>query len=404
MKFDVFFSICQTEVDGYLPTERTMFQNFFDQVKLADELGYETAWLAESHLSCEVQKHNSGAVIPQFKGEIGLNTDALQLAHRIFAQTKSIHVGSAIRSILCNGGPMAHAEAVNTFLSLHSLDTNETRLLHLGFAAGRFPFSSAPYGVVPRSALEKLAWPVVRGKIFQEATEIFLRLLRGDIFSSSDVTPKSLRRTDFRTDTDWQNVLEAHGQLTDAVELAPWWTFERTGIIPKEVSHSLLRLVIGSHEPKVQEFANTILPCGVFNLSITPSAEIENVHSRMQSAFHADGGPWNRWYMPRTVLVFVDNSTGATLAEKRSRAQDKASRALKTYWNALEGTLDPERIGKAINNALVGSPEDVAAQIRERFHPDDRLMLWFDFFNHDNTDVKATMRTFMTHVVPLLSK
>jgi hypothetical protein len=27
------------------------------------------------------------------------------------------------------------------------------------------------------------------------------------------------------------------------------------------------------------------------------------------------------------------------------------------------------------------TPDDIAAQIAQRFHPDDRLMLWFDFFN-----------------------
>ena len=55
MKFDVFFSICQTEVDGFLPPESLLFENFVDQLKLADDLGFETAWVAETHLSCEVQ-------------------------------------------------------------------------------------------------------------------------------------------------------------------------------------------------------------------------------------------------------------------------------------------------------------------------------------------------------------
>src|SRR6266540_2147546 len=79
VEFDIFFSICQTEVDGYLPDERTMLANFFEQVELADRLGFGTAWVAESHLSTEVQKTNPGAVIPHFVGEIGLNTDILQL-------------------------------------------------------------------------------------------------------------------------------------------------------------------------------------------------------------------------------------------------------------------------------------------------------------------------------------
>jgi hypothetical protein len=34
----------------------------------------------------------------------------------------------------------------------------------------------------------------------------------------------------------------------------------------------------------------------------------------------------------------------------------------------------------------------------ERFHPEDRLMLWFDFFNHDNERVMSNMRAFMEHV------
>ena len=81
-----------------------MFENFFRQVRLADELDFGCAWVAESHLSSEVQKQNPHAVIPQFRGEIGLNTDILQLAHQVFAKTKKINVGSAIRNILANGG------------------------------------------------------------------------------------------------------------------------------------------------------------------------------------------------------------------------------------------------------------------------------------------------------------
>ena len=56
VEFDIFFSICQTEVHGYMPSERVMFENFFEQVELADRLGFGTAWVAESHLSTEVQK------------------------------------------------------------------------------------------------------------------------------------------------------------------------------------------------------------------------------------------------------------------------------------------------------------------------------------------------------------
>jgi alkanesulfonate monooxygenase SsuD/methylene tetrahydromethanopterin reductase-like flavin-dependent oxidoreductase (luciferase family) len=384
VEFDIFFSICQTEVDGYVPDERTMFANFFEQVDLADRLGFGTAWVAESHLSTEVQKTNPGAVIPHFVGEIGLNTDILQLAHRIFARTRRIGVGSAILNILCNGGPIAHAERIKTFLALHGLDENERRPITIGFASGRFPFINVPYGIVPRNPVEAAAWPVVKNKIFEEATEIFLRLLKGETLNSSMIGARSLRRSDFRSDGDWQRVVEAYGQYVDDVPLAPRWTFPNLEIVPRESRMDLLHLSIGSHDPALQAFANTLLPVGVFNLSITPGKEIEETQQRMLAEYH--GGGWSRRLMPRTVLVFPTEAD--------------ASKALSNYWLALEGTLDEEKVRRATNNALIGDPETIAAQMRERFHPQDRLMLWFDFNNHDSKAVMANMETFMTKVAP----
>ena len=61
-------------------------------------------------------------------------------------------------------------------------------------------------------------------------------------------------------------------------------------------------------------------------------------------------------------------------------------------------------MAKASDNALIGNPETVAAQIVERFRPEDRLMLWFDFFNHDNDAVKKSMKVFMDEVVPRVEK
>jgi alkanesulfonate monooxygenase SsuD/methylene tetrahydromethanopterin reductase-like flavin-dependent oxidoreductase (luciferase family) len=387
VEFDIFFSICQTEVDGYLPDERTMFANFFEQVELADRLGFGTAWVAESHLSTEVQKTNPGAVIPHFVGEIGLNTDILQLAHRIFARTKRIGVGSAILNILCNGGPIAHAERIKTFLALHGLDPDERRELTIGFASGRFPFINIPYGMVPRTPVEAAAWPVVKNKIFEEATEIFLRLLKGETLNSDMIAVRSLRRADFRSDDDWQRVLDAHGQYVDEVPLAPRWIFPNLKIVPQESRMDLLHLSIGSHDPALQAFANTILPVGVFNLSITPGKEIEETHARMLSEYH--GGGWRRRFMPRTVLVFP--------------SADEATKALSNYWRALEGTLDEEKVRRAANNALIGDPQTIAQQMRERFHAEDRLMLWFDFNNHDSQAVMRNMEAFMTKVAPSFS-
>jgi alkanesulfonate monooxygenase SsuD/methylene tetrahydromethanopterin reductase-like flavin-dependent oxidoreductase (luciferase family) len=402
MELDIFFSISQTEVDGTIPTERVMFRNFFDQVRLADELGFGTAWVAESHLSTETQKLNPGAVIPHFIGEIGLNTDILQLAHRVFAETSRIQIGSAILNILANGGPIAAAERLATFLTLHGLDENERRVIHIGFASGRFPFINIPYGIVPRSPVEWTSWPVMKGKIFRQATEIFLRLLRGETLDSTMIEPITLRREDFRSDEDWEKALEAWGQRTERIELPPFWRFPKLRIVPQEAPMHLLRLLIGSHDPEIQHFANSFLPVGVFNLSITPGREIEETNERMQTKFHADGGGWRRRNMPRTVLVFINEEPGLSPEERRNTAHAEATAALSNYWKALQGTIDPERVAKATDNALVGDADQVLAQAKERFHPEDRLMLWFDFNNHDNDRVQRNMRAFMEGVAPRL--
>lgn len=395
MRFDIFFSICQTDVDGYMPNERTMWENFFSQAELADALGFGTAWIAETHLSCEVQKQNPGAVIPHFKGEIGLNTDVLQVAHLLFSRTKKMHVGSAIRNIQCNGGPIAHAEAIKTFLSLHALRSGEKRLLDIGFASGRFPFSNVPYGIRPRNAGEEAAWPVLKTKIFQEATEIFLRLLKGEVIASNQIQPKVLRARDFRAEMDFEKVQRAYGTKDLEISVPAFWTFDKVGVIPWEAPMEFLRLTIGCHDAETQIFANTLLPCGVFNLSITPDKQIEETHARMQKAFHPAGGAWTRTHMPRTVLVFIDEDSGL--------AHAAAAKALENYWRAIEGTLDPEKVRNAVGNALVGTPAEIGEQMGRRFHKDDRLMLWFDFNNHNNDAVRHSMRLFMERVAPQLA-
>lgn len=428
MKFDIFFSICQTRVDGEMPDEAAMFSNFFSQVDLADTLGFGTAWLAESHLSCQTQKENPCAVIPQFEGEIGLNTDVLQLAHLLLARTSRLNVGSAIRNILCNGGPLAHAEAVRTFLTLQQASRpGDDRVLDLGFASGRFPFSNIPYGIRPRNPVEDAAWPVLKGMIFREATEIFLRCLRGDVFASSDITPKILKPPLFRDADAWQKVVKAlsdkrlrhelaagsYGSspanggvgwpdtrpaiegspgAPEAIRIPSTWFFDKVGVIPFEAPLENLRLTIGAHDAAIQDFANTLYPVGVFNLSITPAPTIEQTHERMSGTYHRDGGPWRRDLMPRTVLVFCDNDS--------AKAGEAAHKAVSNYWKAVEKTLDPAKVEAAVDNALVGTPDEIRKQLEERFHPDDRLMCWFDFNNHDTAAVEECMRLFMNQVAP----
>ena len=104
--------------------------------------------------------------------------------------------------------------------------------------------------------------------------------------------------------------------------------------------------------------------------------------------------------MPRTIMVFVNDEEGLTPEEQDAAAMDEAKAALSTYWSALEGTIDPAKVERATDNAVIGNVERVSEQILERFHPDDRLMCWFDFFNHDSERVKRNMTAVMTKVAP----
>lgn len=400
MEFDVFFSISQTpDATGTCPDETTMYANYLEQLTAADELGYGVAWLAQAHLSTEVQKRNKRPVIPHWEGEVGLCTDFFQLALLSMTQTKRIEVGSAVLSILANGGPIAVAERIGNFCALQEV-RGDSRKLNLGFSAGRFQFMASPYGIVPRNPLEEAAWPALRGQIFWEAAEIMLRLVRGDTICSDDIRKTILTRANFRSDEDWQSVQTVNGNDSEEIEITRRYEFEEIKSVPQEWDRSRVNMVIGSHEPTLQEHVNTFMPVQVFNLSITQPEVIESTHERMKTAYM---GQWERRMMPRTVMVFLNEEEGLSEVEKTAAAQLESEGALSSYWAALEGTLDPAKVSKAANNAVIGNATEVAAQIRERFHPNDRLMLWFDFFRHDSARICRDMRAFMDKVVPLVN-
>ena len=400
MEHDIFFSISQTpDAEGHIPDEQTMLRNYFQQLEVADELGFGVGWIAQAHLSTETQKSNFKPVVPHWQGEVGLCTDFPQLAMESFRRTNNIEIGSAVVSILASGGPIAQAERIANTLQLLAVN-DDSRRLHVGFSAGRFEFMARPYGIVPRTPVEQAAWPALRGQIFLEASEIFLRLLRGDVVSSDSVRSTVMTRENFRSDEDWMRVLEANGSQVDEIEIDRRYVFEEIRIVPNTFNRDQLVLVAGTHDPKAQVFVNSILPVRVFNLSITQPEVIEATHERMRACFHPDGGAWQRSDMPRTSFVFLNDEAGLSPEEQRKAAHDEAEQALGAYWNALEGTIDPNKVHNAAQNALIGNVEDVANQLVERFHPEDRVMAWFDFFNHDSERVCRNMRAYMEKVAP----
>ncbi|MEU4625439.1 LLM class flavin-dependent oxidoreductase [Actinoplanes sp. NPDC023801] len=402
MRFDIFCSLAQTpRPGGGLPGHASLLQEFLDQATVADDLGYGCLWVAESHFSTRTQRGNAEPAVPHWTGEIGLNTDTLQLATRVFARTRRIDVGSAIMNIVACGGPLPAAERVAAALAWHGLDPAESRRLRVGFAGGRFDFINRATGIVPRTGWEAQAWRQVRGAITAEAAEIFVRLLSGEELASTDVTPPGLTPQMFPDRETYDRTALAAGATGDRIPLPPRWTFERTRVLP-DFRPDLLRLVGGTHDPALQIHLNGYAPVQLFNLSITAPAAIEATHQRMATAFHPAGGPWQRHYMPRTVFVFLDATPGRTVEERRNGARERAEATLAAYWRAMDGTVDPAKVAGSADNSLVGAPADIAAQIADRFHPQDRVMLWFDFFATDGDAVITAMTDFRNQVVPLL--
>jgi len=387
-----------------------MFTNYFQQLQCADQLGFGVGWLAQAHLSTEIQKGNIKPVVPHWQGEVGLCTDFPQLALDSLRRTKNIEIGSAVLSILASGGPIAQAERIANTLNLLGMDANEKRKLHVGFAAGRFEFMARPYGIVPRNSIEEAAWPALRGQIFMEASDIFLRLLRGDVINSTQTYKTILTRENFRSDEDWKAVQDAAVEfegldsVPQEIEIPKRYVFEDIKIVPQNFRRELLQFIAGTHDPKAQQFVNTILPVKVFNLSITKPEIIDATHEKMSKLYHEDGGQWKRSDMPRTSFVFINAEQGLTAEQQTQAAQEEAKAALGAYWEALEGTIDPAKVANASNNALIGNPHDIAKQIVERFHSQDRIMAWFDFFNHDSDRVCRNMTAYMEQVVPLINE
>lgn len=378
MKFDLFHSIGR--IDSLTPklSDRDVFRQFFLQVEAAEKLGFETVWVAESHFSSEVQKGNPDPVIPNYKGEVGLNADSIQLASLIAERTDRIGFGTAILNIVGgNGGPIAAADRVRS-LAWHNSMRSSPRDLWIGVASGRFPYINRPFGIVPRNDEEREYWSKYPALIFTEALEIFLRLVRGETLSSADITPH---------------------KIDDYVQYRPRWEFERMSLVPAMSPDEIdrhMHFVLGSSDPYARQIGLTFADLDVFNLSFTPPDALNKVHAEMFARYREAGRVWSRARMPRTVLVFIDRD--------RSAARESASRCFDTYIEAMRGTVKLPPKEFLMERALIGTPDDIRKALSPEdphgFHQDDRLMLWFEFNQTDHQAIVRQMQLFAEEVAP----
>ena len=386
-----------------IPADREIFRAFFEQCRHGEDLGYATMWVAESHFSSEVQKSHAKPVIPNYHGEVGLNADSCQLAQIMFSRTKKIGFGTAIHNIVGgNGGPIASADRIRSMAYFNSM-SDAPRKLHIGVAAGRFPYINSPFGIVPRNERERALWPQYQRLIFIEALEIFLRLSRGDTFSSSDVKTWRVDKSLFRNEDEFLSAMAAVGGTHDGIDYMPRWTFEPLKLVPdmRESEYTQwMNFVLGSHDPMARDHGLRFADLDIFNLSFTPPAQLARVHDEMFVRYRESGRLWHRSRMPRTVLVFIDKNA--------DKAREMASRCFDAYIEAMRGTVVLPPKDELMARALIGDPSMIRDQLNPEdehgFHNDDRLMLWFEFNQIDHDAVKAQMRLFAEDVMPFVSR
>jgi alkanesulfonate monooxygenase SsuD/methylene tetrahydromethanopterin reductase-like flavin-dependent oxidoreductase (luciferase family) len=388
MQFDLFHSLGRIDSLRPIPKDQEIFHQFFRQCREGEALGFNTIWVAESHFSSEVQKHSKQPVIPNYSGEVGLNNDSCQLAHKVWSYTKSMGFGTAIFNIVGgNGGPIAAADRLRALNFLNNQESSP-RKLYFGIAAGRFPYINAPFGIVPRDRTEQLLWPSYQRFIFLEALEIFLRLSNGEELSSDHI--RKFRFDDKARDTLRQNNLPVD------TPYAHRWTFESLKLVPELDTPHWLTYVLGSSDPMARDLAFEFADMDLFNLSFTPSAELEKVHTELSAKLSPPRKPWHRSRLPRTVLIFIDNSV--------KKAQERAEKCFDTYIEAMRGTVQLPDRASLMEKALIGDPETIAEQLqpgaRHGFHRDDKLMLWFEFNQVDHDDILRQMKLFAKDVMP----
>lgn len=404
MYFDVFHSL---GTFSWEQSERQTFQEFFAQAVVADALGFGTWWTAESHFSSEIQKRHKEPVVPYYVGEVGLNNDSPQLAQHVFALTQRIGFGTAIYNIVGgNGGPIAAADRIRSLVFLNSL--RETpRKLHIGIASGRFPYINKPFGIIPRDREEERLWEHYKRFIFIEALEIFLRLSNGEVLSSEDVTPHAFTRECFPNEAAWarfqaelKEVPLREGASPERLRYQPRWVFEPLRLVPALPANAseFCRFVLGSMDPLARELGLRHADLDIFSLSVTPPAVLDALHAEMRERSLARARMWHRSRVPRTSLIFIDKD--------RKKAEAMASRGMDVYIEGMRGTVNIPRKEDLLARVLVGDAQMVREQLSpgdpRSFHPEDRVMLWFEFAK-DHADVVEQMRYFAEAVMPHLA-
>jgi len=142
MKFSIFFIPSCAEGESY----QEEYDNLMEQCVIADELGFDAAWVAEHHFS-----------------RVGMCPDALMVALAIAQKTKKIRVGTAI-SIVPFHNPIRLAEQAAL------VDVLSGGRLDFGIGRGSQPKEFQGFNIDPSESRERM----------HEGIEVMTRLLAGE--------------------------------------------------------------------------------------------------------------------------------------------------------------------------------------------------------------------------------
>ena len=100
---------------------------------------------------------------------------------------------------------------------------------------------------------------------------------------------------------------------------------------------------------------------------------------------------------PKYKFIFFKSKKCAGTSIQKTLLKNCTTAALSTgSWNQITKEIEYE----SRNNTYYDSD---SLEIVERFHPEDTIMAWFDFFNHDSNRVCRNMSAYMAKVVPMVN-
>src|SRR5262249_31828687 len=132
-------------------SEPQVVAEHLDQMRAADELGFDAVWLTEHHFS-------SVPYVPQVPGEYGISASPFALACAVSQITRRVRIGTAVK-VLALEHPLRTAEdaALADILSLGRLDFG------VGFGYRQYEFDGFGVPVAEKSERFKEALEIIVG-------------------------------------------------------------------------------------------------------------------------------------------------------------------------------------------------------------------------------------------------